>query len=135
MHGRLAGARGEPSRGIAFLTKALQAAERAHDSRAIGLAHFELALCYRQVGDTAIVREHLTKAASALHAVGDRRHLAMVHSLSGVTLAQEGRLDEAMAALRQAERLAVLVEAETCWRPSAAIRRTWRSCSTGTTRR
>ena len=111
MHGRLAAARGEPSRGIAFLTKALQAAERAHDSRAIGLAHFELGLCYRQVGDTTIVRDHLTQAASALHAVGDRRHLAMVHSLSGITLAQEGRLDEAMSALSQAERLALLVEA------------------------
>ena len=111
MHGRLAAARGEPSRGIAFLTKALQSAERAHDSRAIGLSHFELGLCYRQVGDTGIVREHLTQAASALHAVGDRRHLAMVHSLSGVTLAQEGRLDEAMSALSQAERLSVLVEA------------------------
>ena len=111
IHGRLATARGEPSRGIAFLTKALHAAERAHDSRAIGLAHFELGLCYRQVGDTVIVREHLTQAASALHAVGDRRHLAMVHSLSGITLAQEGRLDEAMSALSQAERLALLVEA------------------------
>ena len=111
MHGRLAVARGEPSRGIAFLTKALKQAERAHDSRAIGLAHYELGLCYRQVGDMAIVREHITKAASALHAAGDRRHLAMVHSLSGVTLAQEGRLDEAIAALRQAERLAVIVEA------------------------
>jgi len=111
LHGRLAAARGEPSRGIAFLTRALQAAERAHDSRAIGLAHFELGLCYRQVGDTAIVREHITQAASALHAVGDRRHLAMVHSLSGITLAQEGRLEEAMAALSQAERLAHLVEA------------------------
>jgi DNA-binding NtrC family response regulator/tetratricopeptide (TPR) repeat protein len=111
MHGRLAVARGEPSRGIAFLTKALKQAERAHESRAIGLAHYELGLCYRQVGEMAIVREHITKAASALHAAGDRRHLAMVHSLSGVTLAQEGRLDEAIAALRQAERLAVIVEA------------------------
>ena len=71
-------------------------------------------LCYRQVGDMAIVREHITKAASALHAAGDRRHLAMVHSLSGVTRAQEGRLDEAVAALRQAERLAVIVEAGRC---------------------
>jgi Flp pilus assembly protein TadD len=35
----------------------------------------------------------------------------MVHSLSGITLAQEGRLDEAMAALRQAERLAMVAEA------------------------
>jgi DNA-binding NtrC family response regulator/tetratricopeptide (TPR) repeat protein len=112
MHGRLAVARGEPSRGIAFLTKALKHAERAHDSRAIGLAHYELGLCYRQVGDIAIVREHITNAASALHAAGDRRHLAMVHSLSGVTLAQEGRLDESVAALRQAERLAVLCEAD-----------------------
>jgi hydrogenase-4 transcriptional activator len=111
LHGRLASARGEPSRSIAFLTKALTQAERAHDSRAIGLAHYELALSYRQVGDTAIVREHITQAASALHAAGDRRHLAMVHSLSGITLAQEGRLDEAMTALRQAERLAVLVDA------------------------
>lgn len=111
MHGCLAVARGEPSRGIAFLAKALKQAERAHDSRAIGLAHYELGLCYRQVGDTSIVREHITNAASALHAAGDRRHLAMVHSLSGVTLAQEGRLDEAMAALRHAERLALMVEA------------------------
>ena len=111
VHGRLAVARGEPSRGIAFLTKALKQAERAHDSRAIGLAHYELGLCYRQVGERAIVREHINNAASALHAAGDRRHLAMVHSLSGVSLAQEGRLDEAIAALRQAERLAVIVEA------------------------
>jgi hydrogenase-4 transcriptional activator len=111
MHGRLAAARGEPSRGIAFLTKAVSQAEKAHDSRAIGLAHYELGLCYRQVGDTTIVRDHITQAASALHAAGDKRHLAMVHSLSGVTLAQEGRLDEAMAALRHAERLALLVDA------------------------
>ena len=96
---------------LPFSAKALKQAERAHDSRAIGLAHYELGLCYRQVGDIAIVREHITQAASALHAAGDRRHLAMVHSLSGVTLAQEGRLDEAMAALRQAERLALIVEA------------------------
>jgi len=112
LHGRLASARGEPSRGIAFLTKALKYAERAHDSRAIGLAHYELGLCYRQVGDIAIVRDHITNAASALHAAGDRRHLAMVHCLSGVTLAQEGRLDESLAAFRQAERLAVLAEAD-----------------------
>src|SRR5829696_1725398 len=107
MHGRVAAARGEPSRGIAFLTKALRLAERAHDSRSIGLSHYELALCYRQVGDPATVREHLTGAASALHAAGDRRHLAMVHSLSGVVLAQEGRLEEALVAMRHAERLAV----------------------------
>jgi DNA-binding NtrC family response regulator/tetratricopeptide (TPR) repeat protein len=111
LHGRLAVARGEPSRGIAFLTRALKQAQRAHDSRAIGLAHYELGLCYRQVGDAAIVREHIAGAASALHAAGDRRHLAMVHSLSGVTLAQEGRLDEAMAALRHAERLSLMVHA------------------------
>jgi hydrogenase-4 transcriptional activator len=111
MHGRVAVARGEPSRGIAFLTRALKQAQRAHDSRAIGLAHYELGLCYRQVGDAAIVREHIAGAASALHAAGDRRHLAMVHSLSGVTLAQEGRLDEAVAALRHAERLALMVQA------------------------
>jgi hydrogenase-4 transcriptional activator len=111
MHGRLAGVSGEASRAIAFLGRALALAQRAHDSRAIGLAHYELGLCYRQVGDTAIVREHITQAASALHAAGDRRHLAMVHSLSGILQAQEGRLDEAMASLRQAERLALMVEA------------------------
>jgi hydrogenase-4 transcriptional activator len=111
LHGKLAIARGEPSRGIALLARALKQAERAHDSRAIGLTHYELGLCYRHVGDTAIVREHIAQAASALHAAGDRRNLALVHSLSGVTLAQEGRLDEAMAALRQAEGLAMMVRA------------------------
>jgi hydrogenase-4 transcriptional activator len=112
VHGRLAVARGEPTRGIAFLTRALKQAERAHDARCIGLARYELALCYRQVGEAAIVREHLAQAASALHAAGDRRQLAMVHSLSGILFAQEGRLDEAMAALRQGERLAVAAEAD-----------------------
>jgi len=93
LHGRLASARGD-------------------QSRAIGLAHYELGQCYRQVCDVAIVREHISKAASALHAAGDRRHLALVHSLSSISLAQLGRYDEGMAALRHAERLAAMVHAE-----------------------
>ena len=111
LHGRLASARGDPSRAIALHGRALKQAESAHDSRAIGLAHYELGQAYRQVGDRAIVREHITKAASALHAAGDRRHLALVHSLSSILLAQLGCHEEAMAALRQAERLASMVQA------------------------
>ena len=112
LHGRLASARGDQSRAIAMHGRALKQAEAAHDSRAIGLAHYELGQCYRQVGDVAIVREHISKAASALHAAGDRRHLALVHSLSSISLAQLGRYDEGMAALRHAERLAAAVQAE-----------------------
>src|SRR5436190_1756420 len=80
LHGRLASARGDQSRAIALHVRALKQAEAAHDSRFIGLAHYELGQCYRQVGDIAIVREHISKAASALHAAGDRRHLALGHS-------------------------------------------------------
>jgi len=112
LHGRITFARGEQSRAIALHTRALKHAELAHDSRAIGLAHYELALAYKQVGDSGIVREHLTEAASALHAAGDRRHLALVHSLSAVLLAQSGRSDEAIAALRQGERLATTIPAD-----------------------
>ena len=112
LHGRLASARGDQSRAIALHGRALKHAEIAHDSRAIGLAHYELGQCYRQVGDIAIVREHSTKAASALHAAGDRRHLALVHSLSSISLAQLGRYEEAMTALRHAERLTSLVHAD-----------------------
>jgi DNA-binding NtrC family response regulator/tetratricopeptide (TPR) repeat protein len=112
LHGRLASARGDQSRAIALHGRALKHAELAHEPRAIGLAHYELAQCYRQVGDTAIVREHISKAASALHAAGDKRHLALVHSLSSILLAQVGECDEAMSALRQAERLATLVHAD-----------------------
>ena len=112
LHGRLTYARGEQSRSIALHTRALRHAEQAHDSRAIGLAHYELALCYKQVGESSIVREHLTQAASALHAAGDRRHLALVHSLSAVLLAQSGRSDEASAALRQGERLAMAIQSD-----------------------
>ena len=111
LHGRLTFKRGEQSRAIAMHSRALKQAELAHDSRAIGLAHYELALAYKQVGDSGIVREHLTEAASALHAAGDRRHLALVHSLSAVLLAQAGRSDEASTALRQGERLAVAISA------------------------
>jgi DNA-binding NtrC family response regulator/tetratricopeptide (TPR) repeat protein len=112
LHGRVASARGDQSRAIALHGRALKQAEIAHDSRGIGLAHYELGQCYRQVGDMAIVREHITKAASALHAAGDRRHLALVHSLSSIAMAQLGQYDEAMMALRQAERLAAAVGAE-----------------------
>jgi hydrogenase-4 transcriptional activator len=112
LHGRIAMARGEQSRAIALHTRALKQAEIAHDSRAIGLAHLELGLCYRQVGDMGIVRDHLTEAASALHAAGDRRHVALVHSLSAILLAQSGRYDEATSGLRQAERLAVAIQAD-----------------------
>ena len=112
LHGRVAFARGEQSRAIALHNRALKQAEMAHDSRAIGLAHFYLGQCYRQVGDMAIVREHIAEAAAALHAAGDKRHLAMVHSLSAVMLAQTGRYDEANAALRQAERMASILQAD-----------------------
>src|SRR5262249_55741684 len=111
LHGRIASVRGDQSRAIAHQGRALKYAEAAHDSRAIGLAHYELPWCYRQVGDIAIFREHVAKAASALHAAGDLRHLALVHSLSGISLAQQGRCDEGLGALRQAERLAEAVEA------------------------
>lgn len=112
LHGRVAFARGEQSRAIALHNRALKQAEIAHDSRAIGLAHYYLGQCYRQVGDMAIVREHIAEAAAALHAAGDRRHLSLVHSLSGVMLAQTGRYDEANAAMRQAERMASLLQAD-----------------------
>jgi hydrogenase-4 transcriptional activator len=112
LHGRLAAATGEQSRAIALLGRALQQAERAHDTRQIGLAHYELAYCYSRVGDGATVRDHLSRASAALHAAGDRRHLALVHCLSGVLLATEGRLEGAMAALRQAERLATIAQAD-----------------------
>lgn len=112
LHGRVAYARGEQSRAIALHGRALKQAETAHDSRAIGLAHHELALCYTKVGDTTIVREHIAEAAAALHAAGDRRHLALVHSLSGMMLAQNGRYDEASAALRLAERQATALGAD-----------------------
>jgi hydrogenase-4 transcriptional activator len=112
LHGRIAFARGDQSRAIALLGRALRQAELAHDSEAIGLAHYELGLCYKQVGDTAIVREHIAKSAPALHAAGNRRYLALLHSLSGVVLAQGGRIEEATASLRQAERLATAVQAK-----------------------
>ncbi len=112
MHGRLAALRGDQSRAIALLGRALKQAELALDSRAIGLAHYELGVCYRQVGDPAIVREEIGKAISALNAAGDRRYLAQCHSLIGIVAAQSGRADDAMAALRQAEHLATVARAE-----------------------
>jgi DNA-binding NtrC family response regulator/tetratricopeptide (TPR) repeat protein len=112
LHGRITFARGEHSRAIALHSRALKHAELAHESRSIGLAHYELAVCYKQVGDSGIVRDHLTEAASALHAAGDRRHLAFVHSLSAVLLAQSGRPDEADTTLRQGERLAMAIHAD-----------------------
>src|SRR4029453_4837013 len=69
-HARIVFAKGEQSRAIALQQRALKHAELAHDSRAIGLAHYELAMYYKQVGDSSIFREHLTEAAAALHAAG-----------------------------------------------------------------
>jgi hydrogenase-4 transcriptional activator len=112
LHGRLAFERSEQSRAIALHTRALKYAELAHDSRLIGLAHYELALCYKRVGDSAIVREHLTEASNALHAAGDKRHLALAHRLFGVLQAQEGRQQEAASSLQLAERIATQAHAD-----------------------
>ncbi|MDQ3440489.1 MAG: hypothetical protein M3478_09090, partial [Planctomycetota bacterium] len=62
LHGRVAYSRGEQSRAIALHGRALKHAEIAHDSRAIGRARYELALCYTKVADTTIVREHIAEA-------------------------------------------------------------------------
>src|SRR5262245_30553074 len=112
LHGRLAHAKGEQSRAIALHSRAQKHAELAHDSRAIGLAHYELALCYNKIAHSGIVRDHLTEAASALHAAGDRRHLARVHSLSAVLVGPAGRVDAATAGLRPGERLAMAIPAD-----------------------
>ena len=112
LHGRVAAVRGDQSRAIALFGRALRQAELALDSRAIGLAHYQLAVCYRQVGDPSIVREEIGKAISALNAAGDRRHLAQCHSLAAIVSAQTGRGDEALALLRQAEQLATVAQAE-----------------------
>jgi hydrogenase-4 transcriptional activator len=112
LHGRLAFERSEQSRAIALQTRALKYAELAHDSRLIGLAHYELAMCYKRVGDSGIVREHLTEASNALHAAGDKRHLALAHRLLGVLQGQEGRLQEAATSLQLAERIATQAHAD-----------------------
>ena len=112
LHGRVAAMLGEQSRAIALLGRALKLADRSYDTRAIGLAHYELALCYSTLGDAATVREHLARAADALRAADDRRHLALVRSLIGVSMAQEDRFDEALEALGQAERIASSTQAE-----------------------
>jgi hydrogenase-4 transcriptional activator len=111
LHGRVAHGRYE-SGAIALHTRALKYAELAHDSRLIGLAHYELAVCYKRLGEPGIVREHLTEAANTLNAAGDRRHLALVHRLMGVLQGQEGRLQDATTSLQLAERIASQVHAE-----------------------
>lgn len=134
LHGCIASVRGDQSRAIALHGRALKSGETAHDSRAIGLAPATSWRCVTgQVGDTAIVREHLTKASSALHAAGNRRNLALVHSLSSFSLAQFGRSTEAMAALRQAERLAAGVQADDVVAMVVGARPTCSRSSTATT--
>jgi tetratricopeptide (TPR) repeat protein len=111
LHGRLASARGDQSRAIALHGRALKQAETAHDSRAIGLAHYELAHCYRRVGDTAIVREHITKAASA--PCGRRSTPSRARPLAVEHPAGAGRrLRPGDGRLRHAERLASTVRAD-----------------------
>ena len=112
LHGRVASARGDQSRAVAHHLKALKFGELAHDLRAVGLAHFELARCYKLIGEQASGTDHFNEAATALHAVGDKRNLALVHSLAGSGLAQQGRYDEGLMAMRQAERLAQAVHAD-----------------------
>ncbi|MDP6605868.1 MAG: sigma 54-interacting transcriptional regulator [Dehalococcoidia bacterium] len=112
LHGRVAAALGEQSRAIGLLGRALTLADRGYDTRAIGLAHYELALCYTTLGNAATVLEHLSQAADALRAADDRRNLALVRSLIGVSMAQDDRFDEALEALEQAERIASSAQAD-----------------------
>ena len=94
LHGRVAYAKGDQSRAIALQNSALKHADAAHESRSIGLAHYELALCYTKVGDTAIVREHEGRVFAER---GERRGLRVT-----IELAEPAR----ERALRSAEPLA-----------------------------
>ena len=106
LHGRLASARGDQSRAIALHGRALKQAELAHDSRAIGLAHYELGQCYRQVGDIAH-RPGAHQQGGVRVARRRRPPTSRAGPFSqSISLAQLGRYDEAMTALRHAERLA-----------------------------
>ncbi len=123
----MASTRGDQSRAVALHLKALKYAELAHDLRAVGLAHFELARCYKLVGDRATVADHFSEAATALHAVGDKRNLALVHSLSGSGLAQQGRYDEALDGPPPGRTpRSIACRPTTWWRSRAATRPTSR---------
>ena len=103
----------EQSRAIALHTRALKFAELAHDSRLIGLAHYELAMCYKRVGDSASSASTSTEAANALHAAGDKRHLALAHRLLGGSPgAGRPHAGSRPPSLRLAERLATPVHAD-----------------------
>ena len=112
LHGKLAIAQGEPSRGIALPGARAQAGrarprlprDRPGPLRARAAATARSAT--RRSSASTSPRRHRRCTPPATCG-----NLALVHSLSGVTLAQDGRLDEAMAALRQAERLALMVHA------------------------
>src|SRR5205814_2356888 len=117
LHGRLASARGDQSRAIAMHGRALKQAEAAHDSRSIGLAHYELGQCYRQVGEVALATlgqicvrlGDLTRAEDALVRALDVRSPIQFHETTGAvfdTLAQihliRGRYDTASEFLARA---------------------------------
>ena len=111
-------------------------------------AHNELALLYRQVGDTAIVREHLAKASSRLHtrlATGGIafRPLALEHRARAAPVAMpkrwracEPRNDAASVnagrwSRRSLARQAAVLTFETPLRPGAHSGRTQRRAARG----
>ena len=127
MHGRLAAARGEARLGA---LPSSPKRVRPPNARARPREPSAFALRIGPVLSAGRRHRHCPRALDAgglaLHAVGDRRHLAMVHSLSGVTLAQEGRLDEGWRRSARRSVWRCSSRPETCWRPSAATRRTSR---------
>ena len=112
LHGRIAFAKGDQSRAIALLGRALRHAEQAHDSEAIGLAHYELGHLL-QAGRRHRDRPRAHRESRAGAACRRKPAISGAAALVvGVVLAQSGRLEEAIAALRQAERLAASVQAK-----------------------
>ena len=90
----------------------LRHAEQAHDSEAIGLAHYELGLCYKQVGDSA----NRSRAHRKGRTCTTRRRQSTIPRARSTrfracVLAQSGRIEEATTAFRQAEQLATAVHA------------------------
>ncbi len=91
LHGRITFARGEQSRAIALHARALNHAELAHDSRAIGLAHYELKRfsnrpCTTWGGRGTSAR---TDAGGPMRAYSmDLRERALLDSDAGMTAAE-----------------------------------------------
>lgn len=104
--GRILRRRGEYAASLEALLVAASMADRLENAYYAGLVGYNRAICCYELGDYDRLDEYLARARAELEASERLRYFGLSENLRGLVMTETGRVDEGLAVLAGAERIA-----------------------------